>query len=331
MATKTSASYSIMDYTDGLTIISKINSNHPDTLAYDPATGVYNPSWSSTPLSLTPTAYVVGKGDDIIADSTAKNWYYRRSGTTTWTKIVTGTNGFTINASSVLGYSSNNLFDSSHSTVEFKFEYTYHDTTLNLDFSYEVTKTFTRISNGTSVVIARAWSENGEQFKNQSIPSSITLKTELIRGVTSDTTSLAYQWQKYSEGIWSNITGETSTSYEISAASVTGAAQFRCTIKDTDSASDTYNQTFTTNGITILDLTDPYQAVISSSGGAFLKNGTGSTVLTCTVYQNGSEVTSGLSYKWYQNGSSEVIGTAKTLTVSHTMVSVKADFTCEVS
>lgn len=328
---KTSASYSLMDYTDGLTIISKINSNHADTLAYDPASGIYNPSWSTTPLSLTPTAYVVGRADDIIAESTAKVWSYRRSGTTTWTTVVNGSNGFTINSSSVLGYSSNNLFDGSHSTVEFKFTYTYHDTVLNLDFTYEVTKTFTRISNGTSVVIARAWSENGEQFKNQSIPSSITLKTELIRGVTTDISSLTYQWQKYIEGVWTNITSATSTTYNVLATAVTGSAQFRCNIKDTDSSSDTYNKTFTTNGVTILDLTDPYQAVISSSEGAFLKNGSGSTILTCNVYQNGTEVLSGLTYKWYQNGSATVIGTAKTLTVTHDMVTVKADYTCEVN
>jgi hypothetical protein len=328
---KTSASYSIIDYNDGLTIISKINSNHPDTLAYDPASGVYNPSWSTTPLALTPTAYVAGKAGDIIAQSTAKVWSYRRAGATSWTNIVNGTNGFTINSSSVLGFVGNSLFDGTHSTVEFKFSYTYHDSVLNLDFAYEVTKTFARISNGTSVVIARAWSENGEQFKNKSIPTSITLRTELIRGVTTDTTSLTYQWQKYSSGTWSNIASSTSTTYIVNASSVLGAAQFRCNIKDTDSSSDTYNQTFTTNGITILDLTDPYQAVISSSEGAFLKNGSGSTILTCKVYQNGTEVTSGLTYKWYKNGSATVVGTSNTFTVTHDMVSVKADFTCEVS
>jgi len=328
---KTSASYSIMDYNDGLTIISKINSNHPDTTAYDPATGVYNPSWSTTPLALTPTANVVGKTGDIIAQSTGKVWSYRRSGITEWTTVVNGENGFTINSDSVLGFSDNSLFDGTHSTVEFKFSYNYHDSVLNLDFPYEVTKTFARISNGTSVVIARVWSENGEQFKNKSTPTNITLKSELIRGVTTDTSKLTYQWQQLLEGLWTNITSATSSGYNITAASVTGSAQFRCNIKDTDSSSDTYNKTFTSNGITILDLTDPYQAVINSSEGAFLKNGSGSTILTCNVYQNGAEVTSGLTYKWYKSGSDTVIGTSKTLTVSHSMVSVKANFTCEVS
>ena len=327
---KTSAPYAIMDYNDGITIISKINSNHPETLTYDPATGGYNPNWSTTPLSLTPVAFIAGKAGDIISTCSNKTWSYRKSGSTVWTTITNGVGGFTINSASVLGYTGHGLFDSSHLTVEFKFSYTYHDSTLNIDFTHEVVKTFARISNGTSVVIARIWSENGEQFKNQSIPESITLKAELIRGVVSDVSNLTYQWQKFNGGIWSNITSATANSYIVTADSVIGSSQFRCQIKDTDSASDTYNETFTSNGIVILDLTDPYQAVINSSNGPFFKNGVGTTVLTCNVYQNGQEVLSGLTYKWYKNGSAEVIGTTKTLTVTNDMVNIKAVFTCEV-
>lgn len=327
---KTSASYSIMDYNDGITIISKISSNHPETLAFDPTSGRYNPSWATTPLALTPVAFIAGRAGDIISSATNKAWAYRRTGSSAWTPIVNGTGGFTINASSILGYTGHDLFDSSHSNLEFKFSFTYHDATLNIDFEQEATKTFTRISNGTSVVIARAWSLDGEQFKNKSIPASLTLEAELIRGITSDTTKLSYQWQKYSGGEWTNMSGKTAKTIVITPADVTGTGQFRCNVTDTDTVSDTYNDVFTTNGILILDLTDPYQAEILSSNGSFMKNGVGSTVLTCKVYQNGAEVNSGLTYKWYKNGSATVIGSAKTLTVTNDMVDVKADFVCEV-
>lgn len=327
---KTSASYSIMDYNDGITIISKISSNHPETLAFDPTSGGYNPSWATTPLALTPVAFIAGRAGDIISSATNKAWAYRRTGSSAWTPIVNGTGGFTINASSILGYTGHDLFDSSHPNLEFKFSFTYHDATLNIDFEQEATKTFTRISNGTSVVIARAWSLDGEQFKNKSIPASLTLEAELIRGITSDTTQLSYQWQKYSGGEWTNMSGKTAKTIVITPADVTGTGQFRCNVTDTDTVSDTYNDVFTTNGILILDLTDPYQAEILSSNGSFMKNGVGSTVLTCKVYQNGAEVNSGLTYKWYKNGSATVIGSAKTLTVTNDMVDVKADFVCEV-
>ncbi len=115
-------------------LLVKIESNHPETLAYDPATGIYNPNWTTTPLSLTPNAYVVGRSGDIIATATNKVWKYRKSGETDWTVISNGTGGFTINSSSVLGFTGHALFDNSHLTVEFKFSYTYHDSTLNMNF-----------------------------------------------------------------------------------------------------------------------------------------------------------------------------------------------------
>lgn len=328
---KTVASYTIMDLNDAITLIPKISANHPQTLAYDPSSGGYNPDWSSIPLTLTPSAVIAGRTTDVIPFASNKIWEYRRSGETEWSTITNGVNGFSINASSVLGYSSNNLFDSSHSTVEFQFSFTYHDDTVNLDFPCSITTTFARISNGTSVVLARAWSQDGEQFKNKKTPSSLTLQAELIRGIISDTTHLTYQWQKLSGGVWTNITSATDPEYIVLPNAVDGSAQFRCLIHDSDSSSDTYNETFTSNGILILDLTDPYQAVITSSNGSFIKNGAGETVLTCNVYQDGVEITSGLTYKWLKSGSSTVLSTSKTLTVTSDMIDVKANFTCEVS
>ena len=333
MAIKTSASYTIMDYNDGLSIISKINSNHPDQVTYDPASRGYNPDWSVTSLALTPNAYIAGRTGDIISKSINKKWYYRRSGETDWTLITNGANGFTINAGNVLGYSSNDLFDNSHRTVEFKFAYTYHDETLNIDFDYEVAKSISRISNGTSVVIARAWSDGGEQFKNKKEPPNIELQSELIRGITTDKTDLEYQWQKIVSGIWTNITGKTQDNIVVHANDVDGSATYRCVIKDIDPISDSHLDVFNTNAITILDFTDPYQAEIASSEGAFIKNGVGSTVLSCRVFQDGEEISTdpSLNFKWYKTGSEVVQGTSRTLTVSHTDFDVKAVYTCEVS
>lgn len=328
---KTSAPYTMMDYNDGINLICKIESNHPQTITYDPATGIYNPDWSSMALTLTPIVVIAGRGGtNILPNCTNKNWKYRRSGEASWTTISNGVGGFTINASNVLGFGNNTLFDSTHLALEFMFSFTYHDDTLNLDFDRDISQSFNRASNGTSLVIARAWSENGEQFKNKREPAEITLSTELIRGTAKDSSDLTYQWQTLSGGVWGNITGKTNTTLTILAEEVDGSAQFRCKITDTDSASDTFNQTFTTNTITILDFTDPYQAVITSSNGAFFKNGAGSTVLTCNVYQDGQEVTSGISYKWYKNGDATLLGTNKTLTITSDMVDVKAEFICEV-
>lgn len=336
---KTSASYTIMDYNDGISILSKITSNHPDTLAFDPTTGVYNPSWATSPLTLTPTAYVAGRSTDLIPSATIKVWSYRRTGETAWTIITSGTGGFTIaTTTSVLSYSTVGLFDASHPTLEFQFKFSYLDTTLNITFAQEVVQAFTRISNGTSVVIARVWSEAGETIKNNTIPASILLHSELVRGATSDATLVSYIWQKYIGGTWTAISGATSVNYTVTSSTIDGLGQFRCIIKDNDPASDTINVSYTSNGISIVDLTDPYQAVITSDTGSFIKNGSGLATLTCLVYQNGVRVTSGLTYHWSAtdaNGVTLSLGATvvntSTLNVTSSMIDVKANFTCEVS
>ena len=117
-----------------------------------------------------------------------------------------------------------------------------------------------------------------------------------------------------------------------------------CKIKDTDAASDTYNKTFTSEGVTILDVSDPYQVVIESSAGQFFKNNTGSTVLTARVYRDGTEIDAAgtsLTYTWTMNnkdgGSVTTIGgvtfpkTGKTLTVTHDMVDIKGTFFCSIA
>ncbi len=328
-------SFTVTDFNDGISIIAKINSNHPQQLAYDPATGEYTPNWTVRPLALTPTAVIAGRANDIIASCSGHSWAYRRSGDSEWTTISNNVGGFTINASHILGYTGHGLFDSTHTVVEFKFEFIYHDPTLNLDFNIETQSSFIRISNGTSVVIARAWSNGGELFKNKSIPELIELEAELIRGVISDETSITYQWQKTISGTWSNISGSTTKKCSVFPSEVLNSAQFRCLIKDTDSASDTYNQTFTSNAILILDMTDPYQInCIPINGSNVIKNGSGSVEYTCKVVQNKVELDiagTEFNYRWYKVGDGTTLGTGKNFTATSDMVTNSNIFNCEVS
>jgi hypothetical protein len=126
-------------------------------------------------------------------------------------------------------------------------------------------------------------------------------------------------------------------------------AMFRCVITDTDASSDTYDDTFTTEGVTILDMSDPYQVVIESTAGQFFKNNSGSTILKACVFQNGTEVdTAGtaFTYTWTMNdkdgnavsGFSPTEATVtgitkgkkKAITVTHDMVTVKGTFFCSI-
>ena len=124
---------------------------------------------------------------------------------------------------------------------------------------------------------------------------------------------------------------------------------FKCSVLDTDATSDTYNMSYDTEAVSILDVTDPYQAVIESTAGSYFKNETGSTVLICRVYQNGEEIDATgttLTYTWTKTDKdgnpiaftptavvqgSIVITKKKAISVSHDDVMVKATYFCSVN
>jgi len=346
---KTSAAFTIMDYTDGISLITGIDSNLPLTSLYDTANQTLHPSWDGeTSLILTPNVMKAGSSTSLLSSMTNKEWKRRISGGN-WITVTTGQNGENINGTTgALTVSQNKLIGDVWQ-VDYKFSASYLDPILNLTFPVEINITLSKVANGTSFVVARAYSIDGSQFKNGN-PSALKIKAELIRGTTTDITNLSYTWEKSTNGsTWSTIAGTTNT-LSVNPSTVDSFAMFRCQIKDIDSSSDTYNQTFTTEGVSILDVSDPYQAVIESTAGNFFKNNTGSTILICRVYQNGIEVDEGgtsLTYNWVKtdkDGNSDasfsptavvsgsiVTTKKKAISVSHEEVVIKSTFFCEVS
>lgn len=338
---KASASYTIMDYTDGVTLLGSIESNHPRTTLYDTTTQTHNPSWAETSLKLTPKLHKAGSSTDLIGTLKSGKWQRKVPGGD-WTDVVSGSNSETVVAATkVLSVSANKMTGNIWQ-IEYKFVAVYTDPVLGIDLDYEMVIAFNRVANGTSFVVARAFTPGGDQFKNGN-PSSLKIKAELIRGTTQDTTNLTYAWEKSTNGTtWSAVTGSTSE-LTVTPAMVDSFAMFRCKITDTDASSDTYQDVFTTEGVTILDVSDPYQVVIESSAGQFFKNNTGSTTLKAVVYQDGTEVDSGgteLTYTWTMTDKDGVAvssfgGTGsksgKTISVSHDEIEVKGTFFCSIS
>ena len=346
---KTSASFTLMDYTDGISLITGIDSNLPLTSLYDTSNQTLNPSWAgTTSLQLTPVVRKAG-GSDVVSTMTGKTWKRRIAGASTWTTVTSGSNEETINATTgVLTVASDKL-TADVWQIDYQFSGTYTDAVLGLAFPVEIAITLSRVANGTSFVVARAYATGGSQFKNHS-PASLSLKAELIRGTTADTTNLSYQWKKSVNGtLWTEITGGTSPTLAVTPSMVDSFAMFRCSILDTDATSDTYNKSYDTEAVSVLDVTDPYQAVIESTAGSYFKNNTGSTTLICRVYQNGEEIDGtgvSLTYTWTKTDKD---GTAvaftptavahgsitatrkKAISVSHDDVTVKATYFCSVS
>lgn len=345
---KTSASFTLMDYTDGISLITGMDSSLPLTSLYDTAAQTLNPSWAGEKsLILTPTILKAGSSEPLMAKVSGKKWQRRIAGSD-WVDVVSGSDGETMNASTgVLTVSKDKLVGDVWQ-IEYRFLGSYLDPVLKLSFPVDIKATFSRVANGTSFVLARAYAPGGSQFKN-GIPAALDITAELIRGTTTDKTNLAYTWQKSTNGTaWAAVTGSSST-LSVTPAMVSSFAMFRCIIKDTDPASDTYNQTFTTEGVSILDVSDPYQAVIESTAGSFFKNDTGTTTLICRVYQSGNEIDetgSELTYAWTKTdvaGSpveftpnavahgKVVADRKKAIMVSHDEVDIKATYFCEVS
>ncbi len=346
---KTSASFTLMDYTDGISLITGIDSNLPLTSLYDTANQKLSPSWAGeTSLILTPKVMKAGSSTSLLETMTGKGWKRRIAGGD-WIDVVSGSNGETMNANTgALTVSEDKLIGDVWQ-IDYKFTGSYLDPILKLSFPVEIVVTLSRVANGTSFVVARAYAPSGNQFKNNE-PDSLKVKAELIRGTTADTTNLSYVWEKSINGTtWTAVTGGTTDTLSISAKDVDSFAMFRCKITDTDTSSDTKNQTFTSEGVAFYDVTDPYQAVIESTAGQYFKNDTGSTILICKVYQNGKEIdTTGetLTYTWTktdQNGDAATFtpkgaaygtileSTKKAISISHTDVTVKSTFFCSVS
>ena len=362
---KKSASFTIMDYTDGVSLITGIDSNLPFTCLYDSeAIGTkLNPTWTGdTSLKLTPKVMKAGSSTSLISSMTNIIWYRRVSGGT-W-EAVSSDNGEAVSTKetgAILTVSQDQLLNNVWQ-IEYKFTGTYTDPILNIPFSIESVATFSRVANGTSFVVARAYAPNGSTFKNKSEPSSLTVVAELVRKTGKDDTDVTYTWQYTTDGTWHDVTSSTTGvttdkgTLTVTPAGVDGFILFHCIIEDKDPTSDTYTSKYTTEGISIYDVTDPYQAVIESTAGSFFKKDSAgsktTTTLICRVYQNGAEYDktgSILTYTWTQTdkdgnavssfsptgiavSSEGIVATkSKAIEVSSDMVTEKATFFCEVS
>lgn len=342
--------FTIIDYNDALTLTGFIESNHPKTQMYNPDNGAYTPSWSSTNLVLTPNLFKLGTTSNIItsAEVTTVKWYEAGSST----EITTAGNYALSGAKShILTIKANVL--AGLPAKDWICEVTYRDATTGLSLTHKMDISFSRVVNGGGIADAIAWSPQGNVFKNASI-TSLQAVCELWRGSVVDNTNVTYQWYQQDPSIdtdqgggvgWKKLvnvsnmySGVTTGTLTIYADAVVNVAVFKCIIKDTDSASNTYNKQFM-DTITFIDNSDPIQVVINSSGGDVFKNGIGSTNLTARLFQAGVEIdTGGTTYtytwkKYDKNGDlvSSYVKTGKTIAVGSADVDVKGTFGVEIT
>ena len=158
---------------------------------------------------------------------------------------------------------------------------------INLTFTISgktVTKVFTWTkskagSNGTSAVVFSVYAPNGTIVQNQS--GKLTLATSAYSGTTA-ITSATYQWAKYVNGTWTNISSATGSTLEVSGADIINIQSYRCTM--------TYSSKNYVDVITVEDKSDPYVSEMLSIGGFTVKNNLGGLVPYIIVRTNQQEV-----------------------------------------
>ncbi|WP_346961238.1 hypothetical protein [Clostridium sp.] len=351
-------SFTITDLNDATSLTGFIGSNLAKTQVYNPDTGSFSPNWSVTNLILTPELYIAGTTSNKITDANVQQvlWYQGNSSS----PIVSGEDYLLSGTKShILTIKSNIL--STLNIVDLTCVITYRDSFTDLVYTHKMSITFTKVSSGGGIADAIASTPNGNVFKNLNT-ETLTATCDLWRGSNVDLTNISYQWFIQDSSItvdqgggigWKKLidtanlyTGCTSREITIYNDAVTGIGVFKCIIKDIDSSSGSYNQLFT-DTVTIIDISDPIQVVIESTGGDVFKNGTGSTILTARLFQAGNEIDAistgnKYTYKWYKydkdgqlvtgfGGSSIDYKTGKTLNVGTVDVDVKATFKVEVS
>lgn len=334
MAVNAVGQITIIDFNDAIALTGYITSSHSSTVKYNQDDGSYNPNFGSTNAVLTPHVFISGGGTtDIMADLTSvKSVTWKRQ-----TNAMTAPGELTSNeVSSGLSNSGKltikaNPFSASVYAVSYLCTVVYTDPVSKLDSSCTIEFSFNAVAQGQGTAYAEITSEKGYAFKNGT-PTSIVLAANLYRGSTKDTSNLTYKWYKYSGSTWPTTTVGTSQTLTITPADVDTLALYRVTISDSVNG-----DSFTSDPCSVTDYTDPLLVTITSTGGNIFKNGSGSSTLTAVVYQNGKEITSGLTYSWTklnQDGSADSTWTAKTtkaITIGSADVSTKATFICTVT
>ena len=363
MAIICTSDYTISDFNDAISLSGYISSNLAHTQIFNPDNDSYTPDWGNTNLVLTPQLYVTSTTSNVITTAavTSVEWFINSE--TSGNKISTGGSYQLSGTKNHILTIKSNVLNGANS-IKYICIINYHDATTELDLVHKMDVTFTLVSSGSGITTAVCVAPQGNIFKNETI-NTLKATCDLYRGSTIDTTNVSYKWGTMDSSVtstsstgydadfgigWKKITnaanmyaGATTRELTIYADAVPSLAVFKCIITDTDSTSGTNGSKFF-DTITMVDLSDPVQMTIVSSGGDRFLNGQGSTNLTARLFRAGIEIDTTspytYTYKWYKYDSSGTLvnnwggnvsyKTGKTITVTATQdVQGKATFRCE--
>ena len=344
MAVISRGQITIVDLNDGKSINLYLGSNVATTQIFNKENSSYVPSWAASPfLVITPEVYVTGVGTDQVS---------RLKGTPVW-KINGSTtlSTFGATAAATAPYAltiKNNM--TSVNQLQVECEVTYVDPNTTAETKAKANITYTKTTNAGQLICAIAYAPSGTVFKNGDV-TTLKAHCDMWRGSVIDNTNVTYSWQKLGSGTWTTITsanaggitGYTTNEITIPESAVLNFESFKCVIKDTDTASGTYN-TSVSDIISFADMSDPYQVEITAPAGTTLTSGLTSTALTVNCWQNGvllpETFFTGATCTWRKFNKLGVadatwgtagVKTGRSLTVTRDEISVAATYTVEIS
>jgi len=277
----------IVDLNDAKSMNMFLGTNQPLTQIFNKENSSFVPDYAASNLVITPELYVSGTTTNVISRLKAAPTY-------TINGAAPSTFGGTVGTASPYAMTvKNNMTAVSQMNIVCSGVYVDPDT--NLETPVKAQVNFTKTTNAGQLICAISYAPAGVIFKNG---ESATLKAhcDMWRGSSIDSANVAYTWAKLkTDGTWEDlaatntygITSVTTNEITIPASAVLNFESFRCTIKDTDTASGSYNTTVS-DIISFSDLSDPYVVELNSTTGDKLVNNQGSTTVSVKVWQNGN-------------------------------------------
>lgn len=333
----------IVDMNDNRTLSFGISSNQATTQIVDPNNNLYAPDYTTTNLVLTPFLYYSGGSTDQISQCTNITWTINGGSTSGWGTVAsTNPCALTIN---------HNLANVSQLLVVCTANFVDPDTSVSTTVKSSIT--ISKLSSAGDNINCILTFPGSSIFYNDSV-ASIQIQASMYVGTTLDTTNINYEWYQLMNGSWTKLTSSnhgtianyTNRTITIYPDDVLNFEQFKCKVKDTDTASGTYNQTAESMPVIVYDLSDPYAIEIYSSTGNILTAGASSTTLRADVTRGGIIISDQDSLytnatftwqKYLKNGNLDTswgtngVKTGRTQTVLRDEIDVKSMFICTLT
>lgn len=360
----------VVDLSDAPVLNAFITANRPTTQVYSQTSGSYNPSYASTPQTLTLNLTKAGSTASIVGGVSGLRWYVVDGATKTEITSKVNTDNEFVSGTNNESLTTKLNIDTDRGSKRYEAAGIWKDpiTGLDVQFSADIDLFLTQV--GKEAQVLNVYAGNGNTFRNN-LPASLTVNADLYRGnvLTNDKKIFKFFYQDTS------ITGSTVAGYDpdggigwhlcnngssategqtpnvkptepttgqgvltVSPSKVTNAQSFKVV------CINRIDNTKTTGLCTLLDMSDPYSLMLDSSAGNIFKNRQGSTALKARLYRNGEELDAngtGKTYKWSKydkngvmdvnfGGGGNAYKTGKTINVNATEIVAKASFKCEV-